>query len=383
MNPLGSPSINSVPNSILLDGSFTFSGTWPNAHHTATSVDGANWDETTGESFSRVITLNTLGSHTVSVSARNTPDATDYESESDTRSYTVNVVAVPLPDSLGTLSMTDAVPAEVNIDESFTISGTWPNAHHTATSIDGIDWQETTGESFSRIISINTLGQHSISISARNTPEVDAPGTDNKTSNFTVNVVGVPVIVEALGNLTMTQQVPTVVDEYETFTIGGDWVNADHILVSTDGVNWTTHSGDSFTQTLSLSGLGANSIRVGARNTANDTDPGTEYKEESYDILVENYIKFVELTSNSLIVGVEDSDNKRLKLFLISDNSEVDDKAAGSNVAFTLPLPNEEYRIILFNDLLDVEEDGVNFITGFDDIYFTSITQKQILIQQY
>jgi len=382
VNTLGSPTINNVPSSIMQGESFTFSGSWPNAHHTATAIDGVDWVETNGASFSRTITLSTIGQHTISVSARNTANENDFGSESDTRDYTVNVVTVQLPALLGNLSMTEAVPTEVFIDESFTISGTWSNAHHTAISIDGGAWEESLGESFSRTITIDTLGQHTVSISARNTAGAEDPGTHNDTSNFIVNVVEVPVIVEALGELTMTQEVPNQVIQRNNFLISGSWQNAHHILVSTDGENWTTYIGDSFSETLSFDLNGINSVKIAARSTANESDPGFEYKEEIYDVIVlNNKITIAEVTLASVKLSIDDYVDKTVKLLLASTGNLVTEKGAASEVEFTHLDSDEAYRVILFNSF-ENEEAREEFVTGISDIYVSTISKDELVIVQ-
>ena len=58
------------------------------------------------------------------------------------------------------------------------------------------------------------------------------------------------------------------------------------IAISINGSDWTKHSGESFTRSITLSALGEQTIQVSARNTEFDTDPGTDNKSVVFTVNV-------------------------------------------------------------------------------------------------
>lgn len=187
-----------------------------------------------------------------------------------------------------------------------------------------------------------------------------------------------------LGELNLSQGVPTQVTAGESFIISGNWPGAHHISVSEDGVNWTNHTGDNFSQTLTLTKAGTETIQIAARNTEFDTDPGTERKEESYDVTVvtaANTILVTELTSTSVKVKVGTFTGKTVRLIYVPTGNQVLDKVGAAEVEFTALNTEEKYRVAVI-DSYGNEETGIDVITGLDDIYITNISQGSVRLEQ-
>ncbi len=110
---------NEFPLTVSVGNTFTFSGAWDNADHTAFSIDGGNYQQQEGEGFSYDATFDTAGTYTIKLEARNTPSSSDTGTDYDSQTYTVSVtgetydtwkIYVELPknrDNLGTLKFID------------------------------------------------------------------------------------------------------------------------------------------------------------------------------------------------------------------------------------------------------------------------------------
>lgn len=81
------------------------------------------------------------------------------------------------------------IPQEVNAKEAITISGSWPNADHTAIAINKTNWSQHLGEDFIRKITFDTPGKHEILIAARNTPSESDYGTHHDSKIYEIDVI--------------------------------------------------------------------------------------------------------------------------------------------------------------------------------------------------
>lgn len=95
--PLNIGEIRAIcPTQVKSGVTFLVEGFCQNAHHTAISIDGANWTNHTGVNFSRNVNLTTEGIHVIEIHARNTVD--EYYPGTQVKIKRIEVMVTKNPD---------------------------------------------------------------------------------------------------------------------------------------------------------------------------------------------------------------------------------------------------------------------------------------------
>jgi hypothetical protein len=166
-------------------------------------------------------------------------------------------------------------------------------------------------------------------------------------------------------------------NDFESFTISGNWANAEEILVSIDDVNWTSYSGDSFEQTLNANFLGVNKIIIVAKNTLDASDPDYTIETIKYPIKVNSngvYTSSLDSTSVTVKLDLEKYEGREVQLENVNTLEALTKTPYMSYLCFSNLVSNNPYKIKLIENGTVVSV--INFITGVDSIAIENVQQE-------